>query len=69
MSDVQEFIKLKELDVSSTITIGDVESNGTSTITVSALGPSNPNGIGTATISKWAKVNQGGTTYFIPMWT
>ena len=28
-----------------------------------------PAGVTTATISKWMVIDDGGTTYFIPMWT
>lgn len=60
---VEDFrnIVLQTLDVSAA-----VEANASQTITISNLGPA---GIGTATISKWLKVTDQGTVFYIPMWT
>lgn len=41
-------------------------SNGTNTVTISNVAPSE---VGTATISGWLKVLVNNTPYFIPMWT
>ena len=40
--------------------------NGSENITISNVGNS---GIGTATISKWLRMDIDGTTYYIPLWT
>ena len=60
---VEDFrnIVLQTLDVSAA-----VEANASQTITISNLGPA---GIGTDTISKWLKVTDQGTVFYIPMWT
>ena len=42
------------------------EANGTNNVTISNVAPA---GVGTATISKWLKIEEAGTTYYIPMWT
>lgn len=66
--DVHIFDKVStdKLTVASTIDVSDVEANASQTITISNVGAA---GIGTATIAKWLKVTQGGTVYYIPMWT
>ena len=63
---VKDEITTKKLNVASTITVADVEANGSVATTISSLGPS---GIGTTTITKWLKITQGGVIYYIPMWT
>lgn len=44
----------------------DVQANASGTVTISNVAPA---GVGTATITKWLKITQGGTVYYIPMWT
>ena len=74
----KEFIRVKET-ITNDITVNDnitingvivtdqVEANGTNgTPSFTNILPS---GVGTTTIAKWLKVTQGGTVYFIPMWT
>ena len=45
---------------------GNTAANGSETITISNVGPA---GVGTATISKWLVVKNGGVDHYIPMWT
>jgi hypothetical protein len=54
-------LAVRELDASAI-----VEANGTETVTISNVAPA---GVGTATISKWLKVVDQGTVYYIPMWS
>lgn len=49
-----------------TIVDNQTISNGTENVTISNVAPT---GVGTATISKWLKVNSAGVDYYIPMWT
>ena len=45
---------------------GVLSSNGTANVSITNVAPA---GVTTATISKWMVIDDGGTTYFIPMWT
>lgn len=54
------------VDINGTITTDQVTANATATVTISNVAPA---AVGTATISKWLSVTQGGVEYFIPMWT
>jgi len=40
--------------------------NATANVTISNVAPA---AVGTATISKWMKIRDGGVDYYIPMWT
>jgi len=61
-ASIQEILDLKNLKANSDL----IEANGSATVTISNVAPA---GVGTATISQWLKVDVGGTTYYIPMWT
>ena len=56
-----------KLEIKSTLTVTDVEANGTSG--TPSFGNIEPAGITTDTVAKWLKVTQGGVVYYIPMWT
>ncbi len=62
-SDRDESVEMNKI-----IAIGssNLEANATANVTISNVAPA---GVGTATISKWLKVDDNGTTYYIPMWT
>ncbi len=62
-SDRDESVEMNKI-----ISIGssNLEANATANVTISNVAPA---GVGTATISKWLKVDDNGTTYYIPMWT
>lgn len=42
------------------------EENATANVSITNVAPA---AVGTATISKWLKIDIGGIYYFIPMWT
>ena len=69
-SDVIKALSVKEINDLSRLNIQGEGSiwvaNATNTVTISNVAPA---AVGTATIAKWMKVNQGGTDYYIPMWT
>ena len=57
---------LNSLAIKGTVAMEDVQANASGTVTISNVAPA---GVGTATITKWLKITQGGTVYYIPMWT
>ena len=70
--EVKDYLQIKDeittdkINIASTIKVEDVEANGSATVTITSVAPT---AVGTATISKWLKVTQGGVIYYIPMWT
>ena len=61
-------IDTKNLTIRDDITVATdaTQANASQTVTISNVAPA---GVGTATITKWLKVINGGVTYYIPMWT
>lgn len=61
---VEELKDLRKLSIQDDTDI--VVANATANVSITNVAPA---AVGTATISKWLKIDIGGTDYFIPLWT
>lgn len=66
MGHDEKLFAVKHIIIRDKIETEAVAANSNANLLITNIAPT---AVGTSSISKWLKVTQGGTEYYIPMWT